>query len=76
MSVVFGQELVPEQRGLVSGVLMGLAWGIGSLLLGLVGYLGDRLGLEVALGILTALLVPAALLAAGLREPSPARVED
>lgn len=76
VSVVFGQELVPEQRGLVSGVLMGLAWGIGSLLLGLVGYLGDRLGLEVALGILTALLVPAALLAAGLREPSPARVED
>lgn len=76
VSVVFGQELVPDQRGLVSGVLMGLAWGIGSLLLGLVGYLGDRLGLEVALGILTALLVPAALLAAGLREPSPARVGD
>ncbi len=76
VSVVFGQELVPEQRGLVSGVLMGLAWGIGSLLLGLVGYLGDRLGLEVALGILTALLVPAALLAAGLKEPSPARVGD
>jgi len=69
VSVVFGQELVPEQRGLVSGVLMGLAWGVGSLLIGLVGYLGDLLGLEVALGLLTVLLVPAALLAAGLREP-------
>ncbi len=70
VSVVFGQELVPEQRGLVSGVLMGLAWGLGSLLMGGVGFLGDRLGLEVALGILTALLVPATALAAGLREPS------
>lgn len=71
VSVVFGQELVPDQRGLVSGVLMGLAWGVGSLLIGLVGYLGDLLGLEVALGLLTVLLVPATLLAAGLRELSP-----
>lgn len=71
VSVVFGQELVPEQRGLVSGVLMGLAWGVGSLLIGFVGYLGDLLGIEVALGLLTVLLVPAAVLAAGLREPSP-----
>jgi FSR family fosmidomycin resistance protein-like MFS transporter len=71
VSVVFGQELVPEQRGLVSGVMMGLAWGVGALLMAGVGYLGDVLGLEVALGILTLLLVPAAALAAGLREPSP-----
>ncbi len=69
VSIVFGQELMPEQRGLVSGVLMGLAWGVGSLLIGLVGYLGDLLGLEVALGLLTVLLVPATLLAAGLKEP-------
>jgi FSR family fosmidomycin resistance protein-like MFS transporter len=71
VSVVFGQELVPEQRGLVSGVLMGMAWGVGALLMAVVGYLGDVLGLEIALGILTLLLIPAALLAAGLREPSP-----
>lgn len=71
VSVVFGQELFPEQRGLVSGVLMGLAWGAGALLIGVVGYLADRLGLEVALGIITALLVPATILAAGLREQAP-----
>lgn len=71
VSVVFGQELVPEQRGLVSGVLMGMAWGVGALLMALVGYLGDVLGLEIALGILTILLIPAAVLAAGLREPFP-----
>ena len=70
VSVVFGQELVPEQRGLVSGVLMGFAWGVGALLIGLVGYLGDVLGLEVALGLLTMLLVPATILAAGLKEPA------
>ena len=69
--VVLGQELVPEQRGLVSGLMMGLAWGVGALLITLVGYLGDRLGLEVALGIVTALLVPALILALGLPEPRP-----
>ncbi len=68
--VVLGQELVPEQRGLVSGLMMGLAWGVGSLLMTCVGYLGDRLGLEVALGILTGLLMPALLLALGLKESS------
>jgi FSR family fosmidomycin resistance protein-like MFS transporter len=70
VSVVLGQELVPEQKGLVSGVLMGLAWGVGALLIGGVGYFGDLLGLEVALGLLTLCLVPATLLAVGLREPS------
>lgn len=76
VSVVLGQEFVPEQRGLVSGVLMGLAWGLGSLLMGGVGYLGDRLGLEVALGILTVLLVPATILAAGLKEPERTVTRD
>lgn len=70
VSVVLGQELFPQQRGTVSGVLMGLAWGVRGLLI-LVGYFGDLLGLDVALGILTCLLVPAALLGVGLKEPAP-----
>jgi len=37
-----------------------------------VGWLGDRLGLETALGVVTALLLPAAGIAATLPErPSP-----
>ncbi|HIP99635.1 TPA: MFS transporter [Candidatus Bipolaricaulota bacterium] len=71
VSVTFAQELFPEHRGMVSGLVMGFAWGVGSLLLTLVGYLGDALGLEAALGIVTGLLLPAAVLAAGLREPAP-----
>lgn len=69
VSVAFAQELFPEHRGMVSGLVMGFAWGVGSLLITLVGYLGDLLGLEAALGIVTGLLLPAAVVAAGLREP-------
>lgn len=66
VAVVFAQELFPEHRGMVSGVLMGLGWGVGALLITLVGYLGDLLGLEIALGMITVLLLPAAAIAARL----------
>jgi len=68
VSVVLAQELFPEHRGVVSGLVMGFAWGVGALLITLVGYLGDVLGLETALGIVTALLLPAAAVASRLRE--------
>lgn len=66
VAVVFAQELFPEHRGMVSGVLMGLGWGVGALLITVVGYLGDLLGLETALGMVTVLLLPAAAIAARL----------
>ncbi len=66
VSVVYGQELMPESRGLVSGLLLGLAWGVGSLLVTGVGALADRIGLEPALGFVGLALVPAALLALSL----------
>lgn len=66
VAVVFAQELFPEHRGMVSGVLMGLGWGVGALLIAVVGYLGDLLGLETALGMITVLLLPAAAIAARL----------
>ncbi len=69
VSVTFAQELFPEHRGVVSGLVMGFAWGVGALLITVVGYMGDRLGLETALGMVTAFLLPAALVAAGLRAP-------
>ncbi len=76
VAVTFAQELFPDHRGAVSGVLMGLGWGVGAMSLTLVGYLGDVLGLEVALGIVAILLVPAAAVTAGLPkgvapEPGP-----
>lgn len=66
VSVVYGQELMPESRGLVSGLLLGLAWGVGSLLVTAVGALADHIGLEPALGFVGLALVPAALLALSL----------
>lgn len=63
VSVVYGQELMPESKGLVSGLLLGLAWGVGSLLVTGVGALADQIGLEPALGFVGLALVPAAFLA-------------
>jgi len=71
VSVAFAQELFPEHRGTVSGLVMGFAWGVGALLITLVGYLGDLLGLETALGLVTACLLPAALVAAALPKALP-----
>lgn len=66
VSVVYGQELMPENRGLVSGLLLGLAWGVGSLLVTAVGALADHIGLEPALGFVGLALIPAAFLALSL----------
>ncbi len=67
VAVAFAQELAPEHRGTVSGLVMGFAWGVGGLLITLVGYLGDLLGLETALALLTTALLPAAAVAAWMR---------
>jgi len=66
VTVVYGQELMPESRGLVSGLLLGLAWGVGSLLVTGVGALADWIGLEEALGFVGLALLPAAFLALSL----------
>jgi len=59
VSIAYAQELFPEHQGTVSGVLLGLSWGLGALMAPLIGYLGDLWGLERALGLVTAALVPA-----------------
>jgi len=45
VGVVAAQELLPGRTGLVSGLVMGLAWGIGGLALTPIGWLADRFGL-------------------------------
>ena len=42
--VVLAQELVPRGAAVGSGVAMGLAWGVGSLLLPVAGALADAVG--------------------------------
>lgn len=44
--VVYAQELVPGKVGMVSGLLFGLAFGVGGLGAAVLGTLADRLGIE------------------------------
>ena len=69
VNVVLGQELSPRHSSTISSLLMGAAWGVGSLLIGPVGALADARGLVTALAALTALLVGGLLCVMSL--PSP-----
>ena len=70
VNVTFGQQIAPVSAATVSSLMMGFAWGVGSLLAPLVGLLGDTLGLQVALSITA--VVP--LLAACFAVPLPRMV--
>ena len=70
VNVTFGQQLAPVSAATVSSLMMGFAWGVGSLLAPVVGNLGDRLGLDVALSITA--VVP--ILAAAVAWPLPRTV--
>lgn len=65
VTVVYAQELVPGKIGLMSGLTVGLAFGMGALGSIVLGYLADQIGLSLTiiltgflplLGILTLLL--------------------
>ena len=43
-TVVIAQEILPTGASIGSGIVMGLAWGAGTLGVGLVGVLGDLVG--------------------------------
>jgi FSR family fosmidomycin resistance protein-like MFS transporter len=45
--VVYAQELVPGRVGLISGVFFGFAFGMGGLGAAVLGYLADRVGIEL-----------------------------
>ncbi len=60
VSIAYAQDLFPGHQGTVSGILLGLSWGLGALMAPLVGHLGDLLGLTNALSIVTAAILPAA----------------
>ena len=50
VNVVMGQELVPEQAGTVSALMMGFAWGMAGLVcIPLFGWAADQVGLHAAL---------------------------
>ncbi len=62
VGVVAAQESIPGRTGLVSGLVMGLAWGFGGLALTPIGWLADRFGIIPVMNGVS--LLP--LIAAGL----------
>lgn len=71
VTVVFGQELMPGRIGLVSGLMIGLAVGMGGVGASLAGYVADRFGITTAIEILAVLPLLAAVLAWWLPEDRP-----
>jgi FSR family fosmidomycin resistance protein-like MFS transporter len=50
VNVVMAQELVPSQRGIVSSLMMGFAWGVaGITFVPAIGWAGDLFGLQSVL---------------------------
>lgn len=49
VATVLAQELAPDRMAMASGVMMGMVWGIGALLVTPIGMLGDVFGLDVSM---------------------------
>jgi MFS transporter, FSR family, fosmidomycin resistance protein len=69
VNVTFGQQIAPVSAATVSSLMMGFGWGSGAVLAPAVGFLGDTMGLRVAL--LVTAFVP--LVAAAAALPLPKR---
>lgn len=62
VTVVMAQDLFPENRAMAGGMVMGLGWSVGGLVVSFVGAMADRMGLANTLTWITLLLAPAVLL--------------
>ena len=69
IGTVAAHECVPGRRGLVSGLVMGLAWGVGAAALTPIGWLADRYGLVPVMRCVAFLPLAAAVLLLFDREP-------
>ena len=63
VTVVLGQVFLPSRLGLASGVMLGLAIGIGGVAAALLGLLADSAGVTAVLWAIAAMPLPALLLA-------------
>jgi FSR family fosmidomycin resistance protein-like MFS transporter len=63
ITVVLGQEYLPNRLGMASGVTLGAAIGVGGALAPVLGALADAHGIETAMWVIAALPLPALLLA-------------
>ncbi|WP_373325704.1 MFS transporter [Sporomusa paucivorans] len=74
-SVVWAQELIPGNAAMASGMMLGLAFGLGGVGAAITGALGDRIGLEAALMWSLLSLAAAAVLAVAISEPGRKQAE-
>ena len=63
ITVVLGQEYLPNRLGMASGVTLGAAIGVGGALAPVLGALADAQGIETAMWVIAALPLPALALA-------------
>lgn len=63
VNVTFGQAIAPVSAGMVSSLMMGVAWGTGSMAVPLVGAAGDAFGVAPVLSAVGLLPLVGALLA-------------
>ncbi len=68
VNVTYAQMLAPVGAATVSSLMMGFAWGMGSVMVPLVGWMADRVGLPSALLVISVVPLAAAALAARLPE--------
>jgi FSR family fosmidomycin resistance protein-like MFS transporter len=69
VTIVLGQELLPKYLGLVSGLLLGLGFGMGGLGVAVSGWIADIIGLYKTVWILALVPVLGSVLAAFIRTP-------
>ena len=71
VGVLVAQEAAPDSPGMVSGLIMGFAWGVGALGVTGVGWWADRVGLTTALSVaVIAIALVSAVAVLFLREGS------
>jgi len=62
LNVSLAQELQPQRASAVTGLMMGMAWGLANVLLLAVGALGEAIGLELALQVVASISALGAVL--------------
>ena len=66
--IIMAQELYPQRVNTVSSMMMGMAWGLGGLLVSPMGALADRIGVGQTLQILIFCALPALIASFFLKE--------
>jgi len=69
VTLVMGQELLPQSKGVASGLILGLAFSTSGIGVGLTGALAEQIGLFGALNLIWILPLLAALFTLGLKSP-------